>query len=128
MTEPRSALIVFLTGDLVFPSRIAPVAQRLGAQFVTAGNAEMLLTKIDSATVDRVIVLLDLNSPAVDPDAIVPQLKTRPKPPTSIIAFGPHVHAAKLAAAEAAGCDLVLTRGQFDAQIESLLAELIGQE
>jgi CheY-like chemotaxis protein len=128
MTKPPTALVAFLTGDLVFPSRVAPVAQRLGAQFVTAGNAETLLTKIDSASVDRVIVLLDLNSPAVDPGAIAPQLKMRSKPQTSMIAFGPHVHAAKLAAAQAAGCDLVLTRGQFDAQIESLLAELIGQE
>ncbi len=118
-------LVAFLTNDLVFPSRVAPLAQRLGSQFQTFGNAETLATKIDSDGVDKTIVLLDLNSPAIDPSVIVPRLKSLAKPPQAIVAFGPHVHAAKLAAAEAAGCDLVLTRGQFDAQMDALLTKLI---
>jgi hypothetical protein len=64
-----------------------------------------------------------LNSPAVQVSAIVPRLKGLVQPPKSIIAFGPHVHAEKLQAAEAAGCNLVLTRGQFDSEMETILRQ-----
>jgi CheY-like chemotaxis protein len=117
-------LILFLTTDLVFPSRVAGVAQQLGARLETAASAEILLSKLAGSKSGESVVLLDLNSPGVDPAVIVPQLKTLAAPPRSVIAFGPHVHAEKLAAAKTAGCDLVLTRGQFDAQMSSLLAAL----
>jgi CheY-like chemotaxis protein len=115
-------LILFLTTDLVFPSRVAGVTQQLGARLETAASAEALMTKL-ATNPGEAIVLLDLNSPGVDPAVIVPQLKALPAPPRSIIAFGPHVYAEKLAAAKAAGCNSVLTRGQFDAQMASLLSE-----
>ncbi|HEY2828224.1 MAG TPA: hypothetical protein VGJ04_11555 [Pirellulales bacterium] len=118
-------LIAFLTTDLVFPSRVAGVAQQLGATMATAASAEVLLEELCAATSPAAIVLLDLNSSAVDPAAIVPQLKALDHPPRVIVAFGPHVHEQKLAAAQGAGCDVVLTRGQFDAQMQSLLKQLL---
>ena len=42
---------------------------------------------------------------------------------TRLVAFGPHVHKAKLAAAAAAGFGLVLSRGQFYAQMDELLKQ-----
>ncbi len=118
-------LIAFLTNDLVFPSRIAPIALRLDAKFQTVGNADSLASAVQSADRNSTVVLLDLNLRSADPSVIVPQLKALANSPRAILAFGPHVHVAKLAAAEAAGCDVVLTRGQFDSQMESLLAKLI---
>ncbi|HZZ29426.1 MAG TPA: hypothetical protein VFE46_15620 [Pirellulales bacterium] len=114
--------IAFLTSDLVFPSRVAGVAQQLGWQMFTAATADALLEKM--TTEAAVVVILDLNTPQVDPATLVPCLKALPIPPRAIIAFGPHVHEAKLAAAQAAGCNFVLTRGQFDAQMQSLLAQI----
>ena len=114
--------IYFLTSDLVFPSRVAGVAQQLGDKLETANSADALIAKLSGAAAPGAVVLLDLNSAGVDPAAIVPRLKALPQPPQAIIAFGPHVHEQKLAAATAAGCDLVLTRGQFDAQMRDLLA------
>jgi CheY-like chemotaxis protein len=116
-------LILFLTTDLVFPSRVAGVAQQLGVRMETATTADALVAKATAASSDNMLVLLDLNSPAVDPATVVQRLKALPTPPQTIIAFGPHVHEEKLAAAKAAGCDLVLTRGQFDAQMRSLLIQ-----
>ena len=116
--------IFFLTTDLVFPSRVAGVAQQLGAQLETAATADALLAKLAAKNSSESVVLLDLNSPVVNPAVIVPQLKALATPPRLIIAFGPHVHAEKLAAAKTAGCDMVLTRGQFDSQMASLLAAL----
>jgi CheY-like chemotaxis protein len=114
--------IYFLTSDLVFPSRVAGVAQQLGDKLETANSSDALIAKLSGASSPGAVVLLDLNSPGVDPAAIVPRLKALPQPPQAIIAFGPHVHEQKLAAASAAGCDVVLTRGQFDAQMRDLLA------
>jgi hypothetical protein len=119
----NSMLIAFLTGDLVFPSRIRPIAERLGANFQTFSGAENLAVKLTESA-DESIVLIDLSSGAVDPAVVVPQLKALANPPRAIVAFGPHVHEAKLSAARAAGCDFVMTRGQFDAQGESLLQQL----
>jgi DNA-binding NarL/FixJ family response regulator len=69
-----------------------------------------------------VVVLIDLASSQVAPAEIVTQLKSAATPPVSVIAFGPHVHQTQLDAAKSAGCDLVLTRGQFDSQIAAILA------
>jgi hypothetical protein len=120
-------LIAFLTNDLVFPSRVRPVAERLGAGFETAMNPDALAAKLSDQTAGESIVLIDLNSNA-HPAATIAKLKSLPTPPRAIVAFGPHVHEARLAAARDAGCDLVLTRGQFDSQIDALLAQLVTQK
>ena len=116
-------LVAFLTNDLVFPSRLSGLAQRLGLRMETATTVKALLEKL--ATEPVVMVLLDLNLTEVDPTVIVPKLKTQAIPPRAIIAFGPHVHEEKLVAAKMAGCDIVLTRGQFDAQMENLLLRIL---
>lgn len=122
-----SATIAFLTTDLVFPSRIAGIAQRLGAQLVTAATYESLLGRLGNVgTVD--VFILDLNSPGCDAAAIVPRLKAIANSPAAVIAYGPHVHEAKLATAARAGCDFVLTRAQFDSQADKLLTDLVNEE
>jgi len=115
--------IAFLTSDLVFPSRIAGVAAKLGATMETATTATALLANIKVGQSAETAVLLDLSMPGIDPRQVVVDLKALSAPPRAIIAFGPHVHEAKLAAARTAGCDLVLSRGQFDAQIGSILEQ-----
>jgi hypothetical protein len=45
--------------------------------------------------------------------------------PLAILAYGPHVHEDRLAAARAAGCDAVVSRGQLDREADSLLATLL---
>jgi hypothetical protein len=42
------------------------------------------------------------------------------------MACAPHVHEQSLAAAVAAGCDAVITRGQFEARVDAQLAQLVG--
>jgi hypothetical protein len=39
-----------------------------------------------------------------------------------VVAFGPHVHETLLVAAEAAGCDLVLSRGQFFSRLDEIVS------
>lgn len=118
-------LIAFLTSNIMFPARIAGIAQQLHARLETAANLEDLKSKL-AAQSDAAIVLLDLNMPSLDAAAIVQELKSLPHPPRAIIAFAPHVYEEKLAAARSAGCDMVLTQGQFDRQIQSVLEQLIA--
>ncbi len=116
--------VLFLTNDLVFPSRVAGVAQRLGARMETAATVEAIIEKMEAAAAPSVVII-DLNATGFDAETLVLKLNALPHPPRTIVAFGPHVHEAKLEAARSAGCDIVLTRGQFDAQMDALLEKLL---
>jgi CheY-like chemotaxis protein len=123
--EANAVSILFLTTDLVFSSRVAGAAARSGLLMKTASNQAALLALAAAVRADSIAVL-DLNSPDVDPEHIVPALRALPNPPRAIIAYGPHVHEDRLAAAAAAGCDEVLTRGQFNATMDDVLAKWRG--
>lgn len=116
---------LLLTTDLGCSSKVTGAAARNSALAVeTAMTVARLLEK--AAAGDYPLVLLDLNSAGVDPREIVPKLKALAHPPRAIVAFGPHVHEDKLQAAADAGCDAVLTRGQFFAQVDQILAEYLA--
>src|SRR5260221_690268 len=121
MSDEREATdlrtLLFLTADLVFSSRVAAVAERLGARMQLVSAPAVLLEKLTAAG-DRPVVLLDLNTSGFDPQTLVPELRRGTPAPVAVIAYGPHVHEARLAAAVAAGCEPVLTRGQFNARME----------
>lgn len=66
------------------------------------------------------LVLLDLDTPGVDPAAVMAGLHEQGLV-LPVIAFGSHVHESRLEAAQQAGCDRVLARGQFDRQMQEIL-------
>lgn len=113
--------ILLLSNDLGFSSRITggPTPVKL------ASNTESLL---ELATAEApALVVLDLTTNGLDVESLVPQLRSLSPPPGSIFAVGPHVHEAKLAAAAAAGCDMVFSRGQFSAHADKILARFAEQ-
>ena len=116
-------LIAFVTSDLVFPSRLTAVSARIGARMETVASGPALLSKVKAAESGQTVVLFDLSTPEIDAVETIAALKALSPPPRAIIAFGPHVHEAKLAAAQAAGCDLVLSRGQFGARASAILEQ-----
>jgi CheY-like chemotaxis protein len=73
------------------------------------------------------ILIVDLRLPGLDIEALVNRAR-RANPQVKIFAFGPHVHEQSLAAAKAAGCDEVFTRGQFEGRLETLLSDLKAPE
>ena len=115
---------VFLSSDLMFTSRVTGTAKAQGAEVTAVGRADALLERIDEQTL---LVMLDLGSPGVDPAELVPAIRAR-SPQARIVAYAPHVHEQRLAAAAEAGCDEVLTRGQFNAGLDQLLANYLGDE
>jgi CheY-like chemotaxis protein len=117
--------ILFLTNDLMFTSRVAGAAAKLGAALEIAGSDQLLLEKLIAAS-ERAVVVLDLNASGVDPLSIVPKLRAAERPPRAILSYGPHVHEQRLAAAKTAGCDEVFSRGQFNAQMDEILGKWLA--
>ncbi len=64
--------------------------------------------------------------PSLKVEAIVDCVRKGRETAPAIIAFGPHVHENLLAAARAAGCDDVLSRGQFFGQLDAILRKPLG--
>jgi DNA-binding NarL/FixJ family response regulator len=111
--------IVLLSNDLTVLSRVEGAISRVG-QTVRSASGEALAVELCKDDDARTLVV-DLSMQSVDLASLVNQLKANDGSSTRVVAFGPHVHEQRLAAAREAGCDLVVSRGQFFSQLETLL-------
>ena len=112
--------VVLLTSDLAVISRVEGAISRLGKKMRIAADGLQAAECCHSEPTEQLII--DLSSPSLDIRATLNQLKSNEASAIHIIAFGPHVHEERLAAARDAGCDLVASRGQFFGQLDSILA------
>src|SRR5437867_11329246 len=111
------AAILFLSADLMFSSRVLGAAKPLGLQVQLVADPSRLPRKLDA---DCPLVIVDLALDKLDLPAVVATVRSS-APQARMLAFGAHVDEAALAAAKDAGCDLVLSRGQFHKQYVELL-------
>lgn len=113
MTDETQDGVLFLSGDLMFASRVRAAADSAGLGFRLAGN----LPADPDSTIRYVVLDLATRSKIVDAvgDGVG---STCPK--ARCIAYGPHVQVQALKAAREAGIETVLTRGQFDSMLGSL--------
>jgi CheY-like chemotaxis protein len=109
--------VVFLTSDLMFSSQVLGATKALGHSLGIAANTTDMAAKL---TGDTRLVLVDLTLPALHVEEVVAVVR-KTSPDAQIVAFGPHVDEQSLAAAQEAGADLVLSRGQFHKQYAELL-------
>jgi CheY-like chemotaxis protein len=111
-TRPR---VLVCCGDLFFGGQLLAVLRQAGCEpvqeFAPQKMVERLRTGGGAAWAG---VVIDLETPGVDIADLV--VAIRPQGDLRVVAFGPHVHAARLEAARAAGCDAVLSRGQVSSQ------------
>lgn len=110
---------ILLSNDLMVSSQLAGAAARAGVKLATVGSADALVQQAQECR----LVIFDLNMPGLELAGLVPRLKAMQPPPT-LLAFGSHVHEALLSWAAAAGCDRVVTRGQFHHNAEAIFKEL----
>ena len=112
--------VVLLSNDLMVVSHVTSAAAVRSAEVRVANNSEAAI----ALHVERPanLVVIDLGLPALVLVELVNTLKSTGEHAVQIVAFGPHVHADRLTAARNAGCDSVLSRGQFFAQVESILS------
>jgi len=114
--QPVSA-ILFLSSDLMFSSRVMGAAKALGASVQLVADPARLADKL---TADCRLALIDLSLERLNLPAALSAIRAG-APVARIIAYGAHVEHAALANAAEAGCDQVLTRGQFNQQYAELL-------
>ena len=95
-------------------------AGRAGVPFEIVSTPDSLVVRAESSGAK--LVVLDLNVAGLNLGELVLRLKQLPTSPT-VAAFGPHVQEGRLAAAAEAGCDLVMPRGQFHAQVDEILRQ-----
>lgn len=107
------ARVVFLSGDLMFASRVRGAAEAAGYAFQLAGSLP------DQPGIAYVIVDLSTRSGVVDG---LMQQCADVCPDAKVIAYGPHVQVSRLDAAKQAGIPIVVTRGQFDRSLPQLFA------
>jgi beta-phosphoglucomutase len=116
-TPPSVGLL--LSRDLIFTSKITGTARELGRRVLVAGNTALAAEMIAQWRPKAVFV--DLAAGAlVDVPALI-AYRAQAGPGTTFIAFGSHVDTEALAMAKGAGCDLVLPRSQFTANLAQLI-------
>ena len=111
--------VILLASDLMLTSSVSGYARSAGLAFHSATSVAQtrdLATRFPSA-----LLLVDLGIYDLDVANLSDGLQ--PEMLRSAVAYGPHVHTERLAAAEKAGFGKVMSRGQFAAQCGRLLAE-----
>ena len=108
-----------LSRDLMFSSQATGAANAAGFETSTVPSIDGI------ALEEPHVVILDLTSPGLDVASTVASLK---QTQAIVVAVGPHVHEAKLSAAQEAGCDAVLTKGQASRELGAVLAKLTSDK
>jgi CheY-like chemotaxis protein len=112
---PMSCLL--LCDDFFFANKITGTAQALGVvvKEVTSPN-----TACGFAAPENVrLIIVDLNTPGINVAELIAALPDENRP--AVIAFDSHVNTERIAAAKAAGCDQVLPRSRFTAELPEIL-------
>ena len=115
---PAQGLI--LTKELFFGSKVTGTARELGFHIDMVGDVAQIRERLAQPDSNCRCLFVDLALPGLSLDelmAALPAGDTRPK----VIAFGAHVHAARLDAARQAGCDEVLPHSRLSATLPEIL-------
>lgn len=114
--------VVLLSSDMLVASRLRSTAERAGVTLGIAVNESDLASRL---TDDTQLVIFDLSQIGLQlPPAIATVRATAPA--ARVMAFGPHVEEELLAGAKIAGCDEVLSNGQFHREQAAILAKYAG--
>src|SRR4051794_6495201 len=120
--EPAAGLL--LSRDLLFVTKITGTARALGHRVAVAGDAARARDLIARERPRAVFVDLSAGE-LVDPEPLR-ALRELAGPATPFVAFGSHVDTRALAAARSAGCDPVMPRSQFSAELPALIRRYLG--
>jgi CheY-like chemotaxis protein len=108
-----------LSRDLIFTTKITGTARELGHLVLSAGNSALAAEMI--AEQSPKVVFVDLTAGDLVSVPALLAYRQASAPGTPFVAFGPHVETAAFEAAHAAGCDPVLPRSKFSAELPALI-------
>ena len=113
-----------LADDLMFSSRITATASAQGLELAVCRTPVDLLRRAQER--QPKCVLIDLHIDGLNIDNLLMELKAAGNP--FVVGYGSHVSADVLRHARTSGCDLVLPRSQFVAELEKKLPIWFGSE
>ena len=105
--------LLLYSSDLMLISTASHAAHHAGLEFRSLNSLEAATPLLNTPDV---LLCLDLAAPTA-PEALA--AAASPAVLSRAIAFGPHVHTARLEAARTAGFPTVLSRGQFVSRLQS---------
>lgn len=110
---------LLLSRDLIFTSKVTGTARELGHRVMVAGNSALAGAMV--AQWRPVVVFVDLAAGDLVAPSAITRLKLDAGAGVPFVAFGSHVDTAALAAAAQAGCDEVMPRSKFSAELPDLI-------
>jgi len=118
MTDTDLPVVVLLASDLMLGSTISGYAASAGVTFRKAATTADVVAVLQQHS--NILLLVDLGTPGLNVHELAASLPSIGL--QNSVAYGPHVHEAKLQAATEAGFGQVMSRGQFSAQVGRLIA------
>ncbi len=107
--------------DLFFLAKINETAKKLNLRVDFVKTDKDVLGPVEESGQKPSLILVDLNNLGVKPLTLIPKLKSKLKKETNIIGFVSHVQGDLKLKAQEAGCDMVLPRSAFSANLPSIL-------
>lgn len=107
---------VLIATDLMATSSAAGAARQAGVTLQTVAPSAVS----EGVNAETRLVVIDLTAVAAGLAELVGSIR-QAAPGAHVLAFGPHVQEQRLGAARDAGCDEVITRGQWHKGAEQLL-------
>ena len=108
---------------MMVSSRVTSAARQSQTSLSIVVSAADLKERLSNQTR---LVMIDLSQPGLPIADAVAAVRTAARAAT-ILAFGPHVEAGLLTSARDAGCDVVLSNGQFHREQEAILAQYCSE-
>ncbi len=121
MSEPVSPEVVLVSDDLMVIAHVRNLAEQHGGKVCVVPPSGV--SDAPQAVSNAAAVVVDLGTRGLTPD-ILRTLAQAAGANAVTVAFGPHVHARMLQAAQAAGFRHVVPRGRFMAATAALLGDL----
>lgn len=109
--------ILLLCDDLLFGSKVTTTGRAHGIPVVVARTPVAAVTKAAGAG----CVIVDLHMTGLDLPTLLADLRAAGV--ARVIGFGSHVDVETLKSARRAGCDVVMPKSQFSAEVEGRLRE-----
>lgn len=120
-TNGNTPRIFAYIDDLFFLAKINETARKLNLKVDFVKTEKDVLDAVQQTGEKPSLIIVDLNNLAVKPLTLIPKLKKELKKETNIIGFVSHVQGDLKMKAQEAGCDMVLPRSAFSANLPQLL-------
>ena len=113
--------IVLVGQNLFFLGRVEALAESQGVETLRAPNEAAFWRHFNRQK--PALVLVDLEGESETWQAVLKEVESQ-KEGLRVVAFGPHEDLATMEQARAMGCDLVLSKGEFNRGLGKIIGEL----